>query len=151
GPAKDDTAAHERFLAIMHEQALRMSRLVADLLSLGRIELNEHTVPTGRVVLADVVHGVIDTLEFKAGEERMAIEGDAQRPAGINGARALQMLPPVTGDADELAQVFQNLIDNAIKYGRPGSRIRIASWVTGPAPDAITAEAPPPLQRLDRS
>jgi two-component system phosphate regulon sensor histidine kinase PhoR len=150
GPARDDTAAHERFLAIMHEQALRMSRLVADLLSLGRIELNEHTVPTGRVVLADVVHGVIDTLQFKAEEKRMAIEVDASPPAGTDGGRRLELLPPVIGDADELAQVFQNLIDNAIKYGRPGSRIRIASWTTTPSPVAITTEAPPPPQRLDR-
>jgi two-component system phosphate regulon sensor histidine kinase PhoR len=151
GPARDDTAAQERFLAIMHEQALRMSRLVADLLSLSRIELNEHTVPTGRVILADVVHGVADTLQFKAAEKRMTIELDAPPPAGTDGGNGrLESLPPVTGDPDELAQVFQNLIDNAIKYGRPGSRIRIAGWTTEPAPAAITAGTPLPPRRLDR-
>src|SRR5262249_26498262 len=66
GPARDDSEARDRFLAIMHGQATRMSRLVADLLSLSRIELNEHSPPTGQVDLALVLRSVIEALEFKA-------------------------------------------------------------------------------------
>jgi two-component system phosphate regulon sensor histidine kinase PhoR len=55
GPAREDATARERFLAIMHEQGQRMSRLVADLLSLSRIELNEHTPPTGQVKLGEII------------------------------------------------------------------------------------------------
>jgi two-component system phosphate regulon sensor histidine kinase PhoR len=115
GPARDDPEARERFLAIMHEQATRMARLVDDLLSLSRIEMNEHVPPTGRVDVADALRRAVDTLLLKAAARGMRIEIDA--PAD---------LPPVTGEADEIAQVLQNLIDNAIKYGRPNSTVRVA-------------------------
>jgi two-component system phosphate regulon sensor histidine kinase PhoR len=126
GPAREDAAARERFLPIMLEQAQRMARLVADLLSLSRIELHEHTPPTGRVDLAAVLGGVAEGLEMKARSRGMAIRIEAER------------LWPVIGDADELAQVFQNLIDNAIKYGAPGTEVRV---VAGPA-EAVSSPAP---------
>jgi two-component system phosphate regulon sensor histidine kinase PhoR len=125
GPAADDGEARSRFLAIMHEQANRMARLVADLLSLSRIELNEHSAPTGQVDLGRLLTGVADTLELKAEERGMRIEIVAE-------SGALEALPPAIGDPDELAQVFQNLIDNAIKYGRPGTAIRVALRLGSP-------------------
>ncbi|WP_425450165.1 ATP-binding protein [Virgifigura deserti] len=115
GPARDDAEARDRFLTIMHDQASRMARLVADLLSLSRIELNEHSPPTGRVDLAHTLRSVADTLQFKAAEKSVTIRI----------APDLTELPPVCGDADELAQVFQNLVDNAVKYGRGGSTVRV--------------------------
>src|SRR3954452_5541274 len=125
GPARDDAAARERFLTIMHEQAKRMARLVDDLLSLSRIELNEHVAPTGRVALASVIDEVTRGLELRA----------AERGIGI-----VKMLPPdlpdVLGDPDELVQVFQNLLDNAIKYARPDSDVTVTGSLdggTGPA------------------
>jgi two-component system phosphate regulon sensor histidine kinase PhoR len=130
GPAKEDKAAQERFLQIMQDQAGRMARIVADLLSLSRIELNEHTPPTGELELAPILHGVADTLEMRASSKQMTIRLDAAPPAG-SGAMPCRLadLPRVTGDDDELTQVFQNLIDNAIKYGRPGSQVRVAGWI----------------------
>jgi len=148
GPARDDADARDRFLAIMHDQALRMSRLVADLLSLGRIELNEHTPPTGRAVLGDVIRAVADGLEFKAAQKGMTIELDAPGPDGKT--TPLDALPTVIGDTDEISQVFQNLIDNAIKYGRPGSAIRIANWAVEPLP-AVPVTDPRAGRRLDRA
>ncbi len=129
GAARDDAAARERFLAIMHEQAQRMSRLIADLLSLSRIELNEHTPPTGRVKLGEAIRGIIHGLEFKAAGKRITIVIDAAPPAAAGPPTRLDDLPAVNGDDDELTQVFQNLIDNAIKYGRDGSTVRIAGWL----------------------
>jgi two-component system, OmpR family, phosphate regulon sensor histidine kinase PhoR len=115
GPARDDTEARERFLAIMHDQASRMARLVEDLLSLSRIELNEHVMPNDRVALGPLLRSVAEALELRAGERRM---------------RILMALPPdlpeVIGDRDEIAQVFQNLLDNAIKYGRAGTEISVS-------------------------
>jgi two-component system phosphate regulon sensor histidine kinase PhoR len=126
GPARDDKAAGERFLAIMAEQAGRMQRLVDDLLSLSRIEMNEHRPPTGAVDLGGLVRGVADTLEQRATSRGMRIV--LALPAD---------LPPVQGDADELVQVFQNLIDNAIKYGTPGTAIEISGTRTArPLPAA---------------
>jgi two-component system phosphate regulon sensor histidine kinase PhoR len=114
GPARDDSEARERFLGIMREQAGRMTRLVDDLLSLSRIELNEHLAPTGAVALAPLVEEVARGFELRA-EER-----------GIRVVRALPPeLPAVQGERDELAQIFQNLLDNAIKYGRPNSEVRV--------------------------
>lgn len=125
GPAKGDQAAHERFLAIMQEQAGRMSRLVADLLSLSRIELNEHARPSGSTNLGEILGHVADALSLRAAERNMRIElpGDAAwREAGL-----------VIGDDEELTQVFQNLIDNAVKYGRPGTSVVVgAARITDP-------------------
>ena len=116
GPARDDAEARERFLAIMHEQAGRMIRLVEDLLSLSRIELNEHVMPQGRVALGPLLHHLADSLELRAGGRGMCIQLDLPPD-----------LPEVLGDRDELAQVFQNLVDNGIKYGRAGSEITVAA------------------------
>jgi len=114
GPARDDAAARERFLTIMREQAQRMARLVDDLLSLSRIELNEHVAPTGRIALAPVIDEVARGLELRAAER------------GIRILRTLPTdLPEVQGDRDELAQIFQNLLDNAVKYGREQSEVTV--------------------------
>ncbi len=116
GPARDDAEAGARFLAIMSGQAARMSRLVEDLLSLSRIELNEHVPPQGRVSLAPVLDHLAQALQLRAGERGMQIRLDL--PAD---------LPEVQGDRDELVQLFQNLLDNAIKYGRAASEITVGA------------------------
>src|SRR5690606_7446571 len=67
GPARDDAEARVRFLAIMQEQAERMARLVEDLLSLSRIEMQEHVPPTAAADLRGLLEGVVDALELRAG------------------------------------------------------------------------------------
>jgi two-component system phosphate regulon sensor histidine kinase PhoR len=105
GPARDDVAARVQFLAIMREQALRMSRLVDDLLSLSRIEQTQHLRPQGSVDLVAIVRHVIETLA------PLAAESSAQvRFQGPESAIA-------PGDRDELIRLAENLIENAIKYG----------------------------------
>jgi two-component system phosphate regulon sensor histidine kinase PhoR len=114
GPARDDAAARERFLGIMHEQAGRMARLVDDLLSLSRIELNEHIAPTARIAIEPVIENVAAALELRAAQRGMHI--DLNLPDD---------LPEVHGDHDELAQVFQNLLDNAVKYARRDTTVTV--------------------------
>jgi two-component system, OmpR family, phosphate regulon sensor histidine kinase PhoR len=114
GPARDDGEARERFLGIMHDQAGRMSRLVNDLLSLSRIELDEHTPPTGRVDLVGIAGNVIATLELKAATRRIRLRLDAP-----------ENVPPAVGDEDQIAQVLQNLIDNALKYTREQTEVTV--------------------------
>ncbi len=124
GPAREDADARERFLAIMHEQADRMARLVDDLLSLSRIEMKEHVRPTDRVDLVPTVRHVVDSLEPLA------------RDLGVTLEAKLPTEPaPVVGDRDELIQVFENLIENACKYGQSGKRV----LVTRDAGDARAA------------
>src|SRR6185437_13848907 len=114
----------DRFLAIMHEQASRMARLIEDLLSLSRIEMNEHVLPTGRASLHHVLGSVTATLELRAKARDMRIV-----------LALAEALPDAVGEADELAQVFQNLIDNAIKYGHEGSVIEVSARVERPGVD----------------
>ena len=114
GHAKDDETVRENFLDIMGAQTARMRRLIDDLLSLTRIELNEHVPPSGRVSLEGVVREAVAALEPLSRADRITTT--------IN-ARA--NLPQVIGDRDELIQLFQNLVHNAIKYGREGSHVWI--------------------------
>jgi two-component system phosphate regulon sensor histidine kinase PhoR len=116
GPAREDAEARERFLAIMQQQAARMTRLVDDLLSLSRVELNEHVPPHDRLALAPLLREIADSLELRAGERGMRIA-----------LRLPPDLPEVAGEHDELVQLFQNLLDNAIKYGRAGSTVTLAA------------------------
>jgi len=131
GPARDDGVARERFLAIMHEQAGRMARLVDDLLSLSRIEINEHVAPTNRVALPPLIEHIANVLELRAAARGMRVA--LSLPAD---------LPEVFGDADELAQVFQNLLDNAIKYGRPHTEIAVLAEFEGGARSRRAASVP---------
>ncbi len=114
GPARGDAEAADRFLEIMQEQAQRMARLVEDLLSLARIEVNEHQPPTGHVDLKRLLERVSATFELQAARRKIRITLESE-----------PNLPPALGEADELAQLFQNLIDNALKYGRPGGSVRV--------------------------
>jgi len=132
GPARGDEEAVERFLAIMHEQATRMSRLVADLLNLSRIELNEHSRPEGSADLAAILRRVATALELQAAEKQMRITLDLAAD-----------LPPVMGQEDELTQIFQNLLDNAIKYGRDGTDVEVTGTVTTQHPAAIADRTRP--------
>ena len=115
GPAKDDKTAREKFLDIMSIEAERMRRLIEDLLSLTRIELNEHVPPRGEVALESVVRQAAAALAPLAKADNITIAVDV-----------VEGLPNITGERDELVQLFQNLIHNAIKYGRNNGRVTIA-------------------------
>jgi len=107
GPARDDPKARERFLGIMREQAQRMARLVDDLLSLSRIEQHLHLRPDTPVDLTMLIAHICDTLGPMAEDTGMTLDVDL----------APNVIVP--GDRDELARVIENLVENAIKYGRP--------------------------------
>ena len=113
GSARDDAKARERFLAIMAEQARRMARLIDDLLSLSRIELNAHRRPDTLVDLVPMVRQVADSLETLARDRGVTVHVDA--------ANALK----IPGDHDELVRVLENLVENALKYGAAGQRVDI--------------------------
>jgi two-component system phosphate regulon sensor histidine kinase PhoR len=112
GHARDDEEARERFLGIMASEAGRMRRLIDDLLSLTRIELNEHVRPSATVALEPVLRQAVAALAPLAAEDgiTVTIQGEA---------------PDILGDHDELVQLFQNLVHNAIKYGRKGGEVTV--------------------------
>lgn len=115
GSARDDAQARERFLHIMKGQAMRMARLIDDLLSLSRIELKAHLQPQTFVDVVAIVRQVADGLQMLARDRDVEIKID---------------MPPlplsVRGDRDELIRVFENLIENALKYGAPGKRVEVS-------------------------
>ena len=113
--ARDDPAARERFLAIMEREAQRMNRLVADLLSLSRVEEDERMRPRMEVDLAAMVRRTLATL-------RVVVE-----QAGVTVLTRLPEAPiTVPGDADQIQQVVANLVENAIKYGKPRGTVTIS-------------------------
>ena len=114
GHARDDPKARDKFLDIMATQAERMSRLVADLLSLSRIELNEHIPPSGRVELARAAADVVDAVSVLSAERGVRVQLSDR-----------EISAPVSGDRDEIVQVVQNLVDNAIKYSPSGGAVEI--------------------------
>jgi len=114
GHARNDAEARDRFLEIMNVEAARMRRLIDDLLSLTRIELNEHNPPAGVIDVVAIVKGAARALSLLAQADEIVIEIAPEEPL------------LVVGDRDELTQVFQNLIHNAIKYGREKSTVRVS-------------------------
>lgn len=115
GHAKEDSEARDRFLDIMSSQAKRMSRLIDDLLSLSRIERNEHVPPSGVCDLSLAVREAADGL----------------LPASsAKGARIELLAPPpgealALGERDQISQVVQNLVDNAVKYSPDDASISV--------------------------
>src|SRR5262249_15540858 len=114
GPAKEDPAARERFLAIMQVQANRMARLIDDLLSLSRIELNAHLRPDKEVDLVAIMRQVADGLQT------LARDRDVEVKTAAPGGPLI-----VLGDRDELIRVFENLVENALKYAASGKQVDI--------------------------
>ena len=110
----DDPATRTRFLGIMREQALRMSRLIDDLLSLSRIELHAHVAPTTPIDLAPLASHIVDSLQPLALDRGVEIVLE-------------QAASPCTvlGDRDELLRLLENLIENAVKYGERGKRVEV--------------------------
>ncbi|KKB08134.1 hypothetical protein VE26_16360 [Devosia chinhatensis] len=114
GPAAKDAAAREKFLGIMRTQSDRMSRLIDDLLSLSRIEMHQHVRPTGSVDLSSLLREVREGLQTQAKAAEMDVV-----------ITLPQEKVTVTGDRGQLYEVFENLIDNAIKYGGTAKTVEV--------------------------
>jgi two-component system phosphate regulon sensor histidine kinase PhoR len=128
GSAREDPVARERFLVIMQAQANRMARLIDDLLSLSRIELNAHLRPDKQVDLLVIMRQVADSLQTLARDRgvEISVKSTADRLT-------------VLGDRDELMRVFENLIENALKYAASGKKVDIMLSTEEPARNAREA------------
>jgi two-component system, OmpR family, phosphate regulon sensor histidine kinase PhoR len=113
GAARSDEKSRDTFLNLMRGQAERMKRLIDDLLSLSRIEMNAHQRPSAKIDLADIARHVCDSLRPMAQEDNIELNVKLAEPLMVNGER------------DELVQVMVNLVENAIKYSNPNSPVEI--------------------------
>ena len=111
GHAKDDLEAQKKFIPIMLEQADRMESLIKDLLSLSRIELEEHIQPQDKVNLKEILSNVEDIHQknLKSFEFKNNIKDDFF----------------IKGDHEKLIEVFSNIIDNSIKYSEKNKKIEV--------------------------
>ncbi len=118
--ARDDAEARDKFLGIMQTQAVRMSALIESLLSLSRLQMNANNKPSDAVDVPDILKNVKQMLDAKAEKKNAVI--------------ALKLCTQpyrILGDAGELTQVFQNLTDNALKYGQDGGTVTLSCKVDG--------------------
>ena len=116
--AKDDAAARGKFLSIMQTQAGRMSGLIESLLCLSRLQMNEKEKPVSAVDVPALLPSVKQMLDAKAVKSDMSI---VLKPCAQTGT--------IRGSESELGQVFQNLTDNALKYGQAGGRVTVSCRV----------------------
>ncbi len=119
--AAGDPKTRQRFLKVMNDEARRMRSLVDDLMSLSRIEAERYTVPRDPVDLLPLIEEVrqscANLLDQKQSE--LLVENDAGQTV-------------VAGDRSQLAQLVNNLVSNAARYGRPGTPIRVSLDDAGP-------------------
>lgn len=116
GPAKNDRHAQERFLKLMASEANRMSRLIGDLLSLSKLQASERVPPSEVVDISAILRRVTASLEPLREREKTAVS-----------LTISPNLPQVIGDADELTQVFQNLIENGVKYSHQDTVVEVTA------------------------
>jgi two-component system, OmpR family, phosphate regulon sensor histidine kinase PhoR len=119
GPAEDDPPARRRFLAIMAEQGARMNRLIDDLLSLSRIEMAEHQVPEEPVDLKELLPKIVTAFEPRLGQVSLSVTIAPETPV-------------ITADADQITQVLNNLLENAVKYGKEAGTARLTARPSEP-------------------
>jgi len=149
GPAKDDAKARTRFLDLMEHEAERMVRLIADLLSLSKVQANKRTTPHALVDIVAIAKQVENSLENQASDQGKSID-----------LIISEEIDEIAGSADELTQVLRNLLENALKYSGEDTTVTITlskqdrvAGITGPAV-AITVKdrgegiAPQHLSRL---
>lgn len=115
GPARDDVKARDNFLSLMQGETERMSRLVGDLLSLSKLEAKEHLPPDGQVDIQKLLRRIMTVLSESKSAYKNRVTLDVPED-----------LPRIVGDADELTEVFQNLIENALKYSEPKSNVAVS-------------------------
>ena len=115
-----DGGTRERFLAVVHDEARRMQRVVEDLISLSRIEAEKFTAPTDAVALDSLIDRALEAERRAADERGTALVRDIAHN-----------LPRVAGDGGQIAQLLDNLLSNALRYGDPGTPVTVSARAEG--------------------
>jgi two-component system phosphate regulon sensor histidine kinase PhoR len=115
-----DPATRDRFLSVVHDEALRMQRVVEDLISLSRIEAEKFTTPTDAVALEPLIDRALES------ERRTAQKRGSELVRDV-----AERLPPVAGDSGQILQLLDNLLSNALRYGEPGTPVTVSARTDG--------------------
>jgi two-component system phosphate regulon sensor histidine kinase PhoR len=124
-----DPPTRERFLAVVHDEARRMQRIVEDLISLSRIEAEKFTAPTDAVDLAPMIEHALDSARRIADERGSALVHELARG-----------LPPVAADRGQILQLLDNLVTNALRYGEPGTAVTVTARAEGSMVHVVVAD-----------
>jgi two-component system phosphate regulon sensor histidine kinase PhoR len=119
----DDSAPTREFLEIIRKNTVRMARLTEDLLTLARVESGETRFETEPVPPVELLHDAEESFREIARGHGV----DLQIMDSHNGSGSVESLPQVLADREAIHQVFSNLIDNAMKYGRGGGRVELGA------------------------
>jgi len=115
-----DEGTRAKFLAVVHDEARRMQRVVEDLISLSRIEAEKFTTPTEPVDIAPMIDVAVESAA------RMAADRGSELKCSV-----ASDLPPIAADRGQVLQVLDNLITNALRYGEPGMPVSISARLDG--------------------
>jgi two-component system phosphate regulon sensor histidine kinase PhoR len=116
-----DADTRERFLAVVHDEARRMQRVVEDLISLSRIEAEKFTAPTEAVALEPIIDHSLDSVRRVAEERSSALVRDVAED-----------LPRIAADHSQILQLLDNLVTNALRYSDPGTPVAVSARAEGP-------------------
>jgi two-component system phosphate regulon sensor histidine kinase PhoR len=116
-----DPATRERFLAVVHDEARRMQRVVEDLISLSRIEAEKFTAPTEAVPLEPIIDHALESARRMAADRGSELVGNVA-----------ENLPRIAADGSQILQLLDNLLTNALRYGEPGTPVTLAAFAEGP-------------------
>jgi two-component system, OmpR family, phosphate regulon sensor histidine kinase PhoR len=119
----EESAATREFLEIIRKNTVRMARLTEDLLTLARVESGETRFETEPVPPVELLHDAEESFREIARGHGV----DLQILDSHNGSGSVESLPQVLADREAIHQVFSNLIDNAMKYGRGGGRVELGA------------------------
>ncbi len=120
GAIDDKENAHD-FLRIIYSESDRLAKLVDDLLELARLESGKTDLLLKACRIDEIYNWVVTGLKIQAMDKSINIQ--CEIPAD---------LPQVNGDSSAIAQIFLNLIENAIKYNNPGGEVIISAKDLGP-------------------
>ncbi len=138
--ALDDPQNRVRFLEIILEHSRRLARLTDDLLKLSKMDADRLEVEIRRLSVSQFVEGCIETTQRPAAEKDLRISVNLEKH-----------IPDIAADRRRLAEVLQNLLDNAMQYTPAGGKIMVSASADGPEVIFTVSDTGIGIPRADQS
>ena len=112
--ALDDPAVSKKFVERAHANAIRLNVLLSDLIDISKIESGEMRMSYRYFNAIEMIHDVLHSLEFQANQYQVQLSTDIHEQEVL-----------VYGDKERLSQALTNLVENALKYNKPGGKVEV--------------------------